>query len=327
MGEHYTNTDAVRIYGSTDYAHLGTVVDMPGDLDGDGLADLLAGEAFSDPGGVEGAGQVMVVPGPISSDGIATAMATVTVEGVVSYSHIGQAADARSDLDGDGLLDLVAGAYADPSCSASIGLDGSGSVYVFFGPVTGVMAATDADACFYGDTDGEALGERVATGPDLQGDGLPDIAAIAGSWTDYTTGRVYVLSGPARGAIVGSSSAHLVLDGDPHNYLGEWGLAVTGDLDEDGLGEVVVGSSGNRIGADAGKAWIVSPTLSGTWDLADAAWASVTGGAGDQVGLAIEGQADLDGDGRVDLVVGAPGVGNGAGGQGSVAIFRGGGDL
>jgi hypothetical protein len=86
-----------------------------------------------------------------------------------------------------------------------------------------------------------------------------------------------------------------------------------GDMDGDGVGDLVVGARANN--SNTGAAYLVLGPVSGTVSLASGSGISqLTGAAaGDELGHSVAGGADVSGDGFPDVVVGAPEVGTEAG--------------
>jgi hypothetical protein len=151
------------IWGTTG-AQLGAAVAAGADFDGDGNADLLVSAPLDDAGGV-GAGAAYLLT--TAGLGPADAMATYTVRG--ADADLGIAASVSlSDLDGDGVGDLVLGAPA-----SDLGGTDAGAVFVFYGPGAGIVDSGDADGLLFGSAGGR-VGASVAVGP-IDGDPSADL--------------------------------------------------------------------------------------------------------------------------------------------------------
>jgi hypothetical protein len=171
-----------RISGGDRIDDLGRDVDS-GDVNGDGVADVLAGATTAD--GVsdsrDGCGEAHVVFGPVAAGGLldlATSAADVTFVGPSAIYEMGWTV-AAGDTTGDGIADVVLGAYRG---AASPVRPAAGEAYVVKGPfVAGTvrdLASAPADLVVYGAESGDHLGHGVALG-DLTGEGSADVVLCA----------------------------------------------------------------------------------------------------------------------------------------------------
>jgi hypothetical protein len=142
-----------------------------------------------------------------------------------------------------------------------------------------------------GDVDGDRVSDVVASAPTYGANGQP-----AGR------GRVYVYSG---------KTARLLwqFTGEPGENVGT-GLEGAGDVDKDGVNDVVAGAPGS------GRAYVLSGR-SGT------VLHRLQGVATERFGATSAGAGDQDGDGHADIVVGAPGSNANGQGSGSAVVFSG----
>lgn len=147
----------------TDVDHHGVVLSAAGDINGDALGDFAIGLPEVD----GGRGQVLVFLGHRSAFA-----APIVFAGVAPGDRFGASVASAGDLDADGHADLIIGAP---------GFDGTftdgGRAEIYRGSSTGL------DASPYwtidGDRDGASLGDLVAGGGDVDGDGFPDFAVVA----------------------------------------------------------------------------------------------------------------------------------------------------
>ncbi len=236
----------------------GAKVASGGDLDGDGLADLLVGANGTDDAG-SAAGTAYVVMGASLGGGgtldLAQADASIHGEGAGDYAGYGLA--GGGDVDGDGHDDLLVGApYEDE------GDTNAGAAYLLLGPVDGVGSVTEATGKMVGFFEGHGVGHAVAIVEDIDGDALPDILVggpvyledeepgLTGLWIDAVEGTVGLTDADRL-----FQGAH---DGD---YLG-YALAGPGDMDGDGLGDLVLGASlDDGAGNEAGATYLVFGVL------------------------------------------------------------------
>jgi hypothetical protein len=217
-------------------------------------------------------------------------------------SRFGHAVAGGSDVDRDGVPDVVVGSPGDDQG----GFDG-GTVTVFSGATGGVLARFDRPAH-------QAFGSAVAFAGDVNADGWIDV--LAGAPVNDSTfgtayGRVHVFSGEwiartAAGQAPATPMELFARDGDwNHDDYGS-SVAPLGDLDGDGRGDFAVGAK--RGGPNAGG--YVHVFLGGS------ALPSVTipvGSFADFFGFAIADAGDVDGDGLHELAVGAWGRDDGSG--------------
>ncbi len=293
-----------------DYA--GTALAAAGDVDGDGAADLLVGASGNDAGG-NNAGRVYLLHGPFADgvgslgdawatfSGTSTTPPAVRAHGAVTGGDaLGDAIAGLGDIDGDGLGDLLLGA----SGSDAAGED-AGEVWIVRGPVReGDHAAADADARLVGPGPGAYTGGAVAGPGDLDGDGLADLLVAADAWEG---GRVYVLLGPvADGDGALGETGPVLAAGDEEDLVG-WAVSGAGDTDGDGRREVLVGAPGlDGGGADGGGVYLVRDAARPGVAILDEVGERWDGEElGDAAGRAAAGVGDTDGDGFDDLLVGA----------------------
>jgi hypothetical protein len=326
----YAVMSGVRKNTSADY--LGFQLSGAGDFDNDGLLDVFVGapntRAGTSSSGAGAAGEAILFSNPDSTSLTrASTAAIVRLVGVASSDSLGYDVAGGVDLNGDGIADVVTGAYGyDPS---SISNAGAGTI-ALGGLAAGDYALTSASLYTYtGLATSDQLGQVVGIHPDLDGDGLGEVLlcaykADAGGITD--SGSVYIVSGsgsmPASTAI--SSAADYQLDGASTNATFGRSVANAGDVDGDGDDDLLVGADGSNASSSVpvGTAYIfLSPISSGTG--ADA-YAAISGGAAsDFVGRSVDGDGDLNGDGHDDIVVGATGYDTPASGSGAAFLWYG----
>jgi hypothetical protein len=170
-----------------------------GDLDGDGVPDVAVGAYLDDDGGAD-RGAVWILF--LNSDGTVRAEQKISdtaggFNGVLDNSdEFGIYTAGRSDLDGDGLPDLIVGAFLDDDGGAE-----RGAVWVLFMNADGTARAeqkiSDTAGGFNGVLDNDdRFGTSVANLGDLNGDCIPDFAVGANFDDDGGSGRgaVWILS-------------------------------------------------------------------------------------------------------------------------------------
>ena len=211
---------------------------------------------------------------------------------------------AQADLDGDGVAELVIGCGGEGPGSI-----GEGDVAVFAGPVSGSRSLADADLRLRGAAPLEHLGNKVAAGEDLDGDGYGELAAAAywGSARAERGGAVYVFRGPLAEVDGVEDAAATLWGGEPYGY-GGIALEMVGDADGDGQAELLIGEYGARSrsgeGEVVGAARLFSGMPAGALALSEAAvtvWGAEPGGS---FGYTLGG-GDVDGSARHDLAISA----------------------
>jgi hypothetical protein len=274
--------DGIRLMGQAgDYSGHGGDV---GDVDGDGVEDVVVG-AYNSEGGLGGA---FVSYGPVTTDVDLYSEADVHLIG--DGGRTGRWIRADGDFNGDGVSDIL---VASPTSEVEV--PGGGGIYMVYGPADALVdLPTTFDGRYIGAYPGEAAGEGLGAG-DIDDDGLDDV--LMGSYGSDFTGAGHVYFGPAAGQR-DTLDADVLLMGGAASQLGS--DFEVGDLDGDGDAELLVGGI-----STAGGAWIFDDLVPGQYDASDATSVMPTLHDGDYTGAAVE-IGDLDGDGAMEAILGAP---------------------
>ena len=234
------------------------------------------------------------------------------IVGDAEYQSAGYSAQAAGDVDGDGLVDFVIGAPGDKD-----GGNASGAAYLLMGATLGsssVSSLADADYKFVGENTDDGAGFRVVGGGDIDGDGLDDIlfSAYGEDTGAQNAGAVYVVLAKDLGTETTLDLRYVtrkILGEDTNNYAG-WALSFAGDVDGDGLDDVLIGAPYNGEGGlTAGAAYIVlgrSLAEDAELRLEDADYRLIGERVGDFAGYSVDSLGDVDGDGLDDVIIGAP---------------------
>lgn len=339
------------VSGSVANDTLGQVVDIIGNVNGDGFADFMAGAwRFDAPGGKTDAGIVRVYSG-------ATGAILYNIYGDQIGDHMGFGSSAGFDINGDGRPDIAAAAdEADTNGSNS-------------GTLKAISGLDGSQLWAANGTAGDLFGWSSGAVGDVNGDGKSEV--VSGSLQDDSTtqtncGSAVVLNG-ANGSVLytffgdsandqlgyscygagdvngdgvpdviagapgddnngsGSGSARMyngatggvirTFNGDSAGDSFGRSVSSAGDVDLDGFVDVIIGAQlDDNNGADSGMARIHSGK---TFTIL----ASINGlTAGERLGTSVRGAGDVNGDGYPDVVAGAPGFNSGAG---AVRVFSG----
>ncbi|HEY3368245.1 MAG TPA: integrin alpha [Symbiobacteriaceae bacterium] len=210
-----------------------------GDVDGDGVPDLLIGAPDTAPGGNTAAGSAFLYSGR-------TGTFIRRLDGVNTWDLFGWSVAGLGDVDGDGVPDFAVAAV-----SAQVGLlQDAGRVTVFSGSTGAPIYNID------GTESGAAFGLTMATIGDTDGDGLPDLlvgAPQAAPGGNPDAGSLFLYSG-ATGALLQQ------FDGLAPNDGFGWSVVDLGDINGDGLREIAVGAPGASPGGvpEAGSVFVYS---------------------------------------------------------------------
>ena len=315
--EAYVNVSAIIFelgheYTGTGLVGLSAALDLSGDINGDGLTDLLitALSAGNNEGlviGVWGSAAGIILPQDL------------TITGSAQNEFLGFSGSTTGSLNGDRFADVVVGGvemdFSDPPSAT-----GPGKVNLYWGAA---RPNTTADLSRSGATDGDLFGWSVSTSGDIDDNGRDDLVVGAPRHILNTDdpGLAYVyLSGASGPGTTANQTLTGADDGDAFGYK----VSICGDVNDDGYDDVLVGapSHNSTTDFDVGKAYLYLGSSTGV--STTASWTYTGGAQEDFLGYAVAGIGDVNDDGYDDIAVGAPGADpSGTNGAGAVYVFYG----
>ncbi len=309
---------------------FGSSVSGAGDVNDDGIEDLIIGARYADPNG-SGSGESYVIFG--RTDGFAASFDLSNLDGTDGFaipgldsSDYSGVVSGAGDVNGDGIDDLIIGApYADPNGTES------GESYVIFGRSDGFAASFDLSNLDGTDgfvvpglNPGDLNGRSVSGAGDVNGDGIEDmiIGAPDAYPNYYGLGENYVVFGRSDGFAASLDLSDLdgtdgfVVPGKNANVFVGAACSGAGDVNGDGIDDIIIGADDNDpIGSANGKSFVIfgrSDGFAASLDLSrlDGSDGFTIAGIdpGDYLGGKVSGAGDVNGDGIDDLIIGAAGA-------------------
>ena len=311
--------------GLTDKA--GRSVSGAGDVNGDGLDDVIIGVPDHEDGSDE-VGAAYVVFGTSASTStiqlsdIAQGTGGFKILGANDDDFTGRHVSEIGDVNGDGFDDVLVGALA-----SDINGDTSGAAFVIFGTDTPLstirldeISNNPQGFMIAGEAESDLLGVSVSAAGDINNDGLDDflIGASGNDANGMNAGAAYLVFGaPGLGPgfdlddIVNGTGGFRITGESPQAGAG-LSLSAAGDVNGDGISDIFIGANGDPDGeAFAGAAFVVFGSDQPVSEIDLGSVANGTGGFKitgaakfDSIGRSVSGAGDFNGDGFDDLLLG-----------------------
>ena len=273
--------------GNSAGARLGWHAETAGDVNGDGLADIIGG-AFRRGTGAAGAAYLYFG----SASTISSAPDWLFA---CQYpgANCGFAVASAGDVNADGLDDLIVGANYQ-AANQSGDLSQPGRAYLFYGAAGGPSLVPSWEVS--PDPPGTEFGSGVSGAGDVNGDGYDDVVVTAPSYDNGQTdeGRATVYHGSPSGP---STIPDWTFE--TNIFFGQLTQATTaGDVNGDGYGDLLVGA---REDGGVGHAWLFYGGPGGL--AAQPAWTADGNQSTGQFGFMVNSAGDVNGDGYDDIVI------------------------
>ena len=293
--------------GQTD-SQFGFSVATAGDVNGDGLSDIMIGAPNYD-NNLNDQGLSAVYYGSTLKD----LNSQIILSENFSGAKYGYSVSTAGDINGDGFSDIVMGEPGQDN-----GGTGSGRIYVYLGSSDQIFEA--APIIVEGNNVLAQFGWSVATAGDVNGDGFSDIIVGAPFYSNgqSSEGKAFLYYGSSNGTL---TLAWSIENNQSESYLG-YCVSSAGDVNGDGYGDVIIGVPYYDGGEDnEGRAILFLGSADGLSTTPD--WLIESNQVGAKMGHSVSSAGDVNGDSYSDVIIGIPDYDNGETNEGRAIVFHG----
>ena len=297
-----------------DYDSFGTSAAGIGDLDGDGVEDIVVGAPNDDDGG-NGVGAVWILflkdNGTVKDTQKISALEGGFQGALFSFDGFGTSVAAIGDVDGDGVQEIAVGAPGDDTAALN-----AGAVWILFMKTDGTVKVereiTTGEAGFSPQlAPGDSFGASIANGGDLDGDGRNELvvgAPLTDGLVVQDLGAIWILNLKGNGIVSGEKKLMTITGTAQASERFGVSVAGLGDVNGNGVPDLAVGAEDGI--EDYGAIWILTLNSDGSLDTSAGPGYTKLGqglnGApqpkqGIHFGGAVAAMGDLDGDDVPDL--------------------------
>ncbi|MGB4191944.1 MAG: FG-GAP-like repeat-containing protein [Rickettsiales bacterium] len=326
--EIWYGSSAGLIYGFNDYgytnSYFGYSVSGIGDIDNDGYDDIIVG-AYNDNGGYPFLNCGTLYYNCYGYSWIYLGSKTnykafISVEGIHYGDQSGWSVSGAGDVNGDGYPDIIIGA---PSADYKTAATDVGAAYVVYGNKTlhniNLSSLNSATGfAIYGGAAGSKTGYSVSGAGDVNGDGFADVI-IGAPWINNKAGITYIIYGKSINTDINltqlTENKGIAIYGIDFEDFSGYSVSNVGDINRDGYDDVIIGAPEAVIIAEQYSG--VSYVIYGNRKLYNIDLNSFDETQGFRIfsyapnyahlGAAVSGAGDVNGDGYLDIIVGAPG--------------------
>ncbi|MCT7950581.1 FG-GAP-like repeat-containing protein, partial [Ancylothrix sp. C2] len=239
-----------------------------GDVNGDGLADLIVGARYADTAPNNDAGKSYLVFGKTNNTAInlnSLGTGGFIINGEAANDFSGYSVSSAGDVNGDGLADLIVGARLADTAPGN----NAGKSYLVFGKAdtTAINLSSLGTGGFIinGEAAFDQSGASVSSAGDVNGDGLADLivgARYADTAPGNNAGKSYLVFGKTDNTAIDLSSlgsGGFIINGEAASDFSGQSVSSAGDVNGDGLADLIVGAPGADPASvtNAGKSYII----------------------------------------------------------------------